>query len=282
MFIALDGSNQRVSIDTVDKTKQYFCPVCGEKLSIKALDSLSVKAHFAHKKGTECLDTWQHDMSEWHYNWQCLFPEEFREVVVEKDGIKHRADVLINDYVIEFQHSPITATEIMERNTFYLNCGYNVIWVFDANGKIKNSFDKDGCIDPAKLKVGDLEWKRARAEFKDQICKEVSYFIEYNTNISTNPPSNSNIMLFLTELHPKEIKYLPTIFPVGDRDKYIYLIKDYFVRSFLPKKDNDNVMSALDIIKKSLYYRQSLQQAPLQLRPRYTVGNSQSRRKSRF
>ena len=264
MFIALNANNEKVSIENADKICEYFCPVCNEKLSIKATNSLSVRPHFAHKKGTECIDTWRHDMSEWHYNWQCLFPEEFREVVVEKDGIKHRADVLINGCVIEFQHSPINATEIMERNIFYLNCGYNVIWVFDANGKIKNSFDKDGCIDPAKLKAGEhLEWKRARAEFKDQTCKKVIYFIEYNTNISTNPPSNSNIMLFLTELHPKEIKYLPTVFPVGDMLKYNYLIKDYFVRSFLPKKDNDNVMSALDIIEKSLKYNQFLQQAPL-------------------
>ena len=121
MYIAFDEYKTRVNIESADKTKQYFCPICGEKLSIKAVNSLSVKPHFAHKKGTECIDTWQHDMSEWHYNWQCLFPEEYREIVVEKDGIKHRADVLINGFIIEFQHSPIKAEEIIERNSFYLN-----------------------------------------------------------------------------------------------------------------------------------------------------------------
>ena len=49
------------------------------------------------------------------------------------------ADVLINGYVIEFQHSPISRDEIKERNEFYTNCGYKVIWVFDANDKIKNT-----------------------------------------------------------------------------------------------------------------------------------------------
>ncbi|MBQ4272258.1 MAG: hypothetical protein IJB95_01195, partial [Clostridia bacterium] len=141
MFIAYDESKKRVDINDADKSKQYYCPICGEKLIIKAKDSLAVKRHFAHKKGAECLDTWQHDMSEWHYNWQCQFPEEYREVVVEKDEKKHRADVLINGYVIEFQHSPISRVEIKERNEFYTNCGYKVIWVFDANDKIKNTFN---------------------------------------------------------------------------------------------------------------------------------------------
>ena len=57
MYIALDENKIRVHIENADKSKQYFCPVCGEKLIIKAVDSLSVKPHFAHKKGTECIDT---------------------------------------------------------------------------------------------------------------------------------------------------------------------------------------------------------------------------------
>ena len=85
MFIALNANNEKVSIENADKICEYFCPVCNEKLSIKATNSLSVRAHFAHKKGTECLDDWKHDMSDWHYNWQCKFPEEYREVAVEKD-----------------------------------------------------------------------------------------------------------------------------------------------------------------------------------------------------
>ena len=207
VFIALNANNEKVSIENADKICEYFCPICNEKLSIKATNSLSVRPHFAHKKGTECLDDWKHDMSEWHYNWQCQFPEEYREVVVEKDEKKHRADVLINGYVIEFQHSPISGDEIKERNEFYTNCGYKVIWVFDANDKIKNTFDNNGSIDPVRLQAWErLEWKRARAEFKDQACKNVLYFIEYNTDIFTNPPRNPDIMLILTELHPKEIE----------------------------------------------------------------------------
>ena len=207
MYIALDENKIRVHIGNADKSKQYFCPVCGEELIIKAVDSLSVKPHFAHKKGTECLDTWQHDMSEWHYNWQCMFPEEFREVVVEKDGIKHRADVLINGCVIEFQHSPITAVEIVERNTFYLNCGYKVIWVFDAQNKVKNIYGAECSIDPFQ---GELEWKRARREFDIPTPSGVFVLIEYETKLSTNPPQEVRILLHLKKFNPKKIESFNT------------------------------------------------------------------------
>ena len=203
MFIALDENKNRIDIQKADKSHKYFCPICGEELSVKAKDSLAVKPHFAHKRGTECLDTWKHDMSEWHYNWQCMFSEDYREVVVEKNGTKHRADVLINGVVIEFQHSPITAQEIMERNAFYLDCGYQVIWVFDAQNKIKSWHGGDN-LDPFKT---NLEWKRARREFDIPTPKGVSVFIEYSTEVSTTPPQVTNIMLFLTKFEPKYITF---------------------------------------------------------------------------
>ena len=40
--------------------------------------------HFAHKSIADC-DTFTHDMSKWHINWQETFPEENREVVIELD-----------------------------------------------------------------------------------------------------------------------------------------------------------------------------------------------------
>ena len=89
MFIALDSNKNRVSIENAEKGVQYFCPICGEPLIIRAKDSVAVKPHFAHKKGTDC-DDFSHDMSEWHLNWQRQFPEECREVVVENNGKKQK------------------------------------------------------------------------------------------------------------------------------------------------------------------------------------------------
>ena len=93
MFIALDTNRNRISIENAIKGNQYFCPICGEILTIRATESLAVKTHFAHKRGTICYDDWKHDMSEWHLSWQRQFPEQYREVVIEKNGIKHRADM---------------------------------------------------------------------------------------------------------------------------------------------------------------------------------------------
>ena len=96
--------------------------------------------HFAHQ--LKCDDTWKYDMSAWHSEWQRQFPKRNQEVVIEFDGEKHRADVMACGYVIEFQHSPITADEFNKRNHFYLNYGKKVIWIFDFSDEFK-----DGRID---------------------------------------------------------------------------------------------------------------------------------------
>ena len=163
VFVAKDKEGNRVTIEEAARGCEYFCPICGGRVIVKAKESEAVSEHFAHKNKVEC-DSWQHDMSEWHRAWQNYFPEECQEVVVQSGGVKHIADVLINnDTVIEFQHSPITAEEIAERNRFYTECGYKVVWVFDAEGKIKNkSVDT---IDPILCADTDLCWKRPKREF---------------------------------------------------------------------------------------------------------------------
>jgi hypothetical protein len=116
-----------------DKKKNYFCSSCGCKV-IPRQGEHNIY-HFAHPKGTECLDSWNYDMSEWHSSWQNQFPEEMQEVVLTNNNEKHRADVLIENkkLVIEFQHSNLSSEEFRERNEFYNSCGYDVIWLFDVS-----------------------------------------------------------------------------------------------------------------------------------------------------
>lgn len=213
MFIANDKNGERISIDNVIIGEEYFCPTCGEPLIIKAKNSIAVKPYFSHRKGTLCTDNWKYDMSEWHRAWQEKFPEQYREIVLENNGIKHRADVLINNTVIEFQHSPITHEEILERNKFYLSCGYHVIWVFDATApsyKIKNK--NNDCVDPMKCKEDDLCWNRAKSQFKPIFPKGVNVYIQYKTTVSTQQKEYNgkefDILLLLTELTPKDFKFL--------------------------------------------------------------------------
>lgn len=70
--------------------------------------------HYAHRNN-ECADNWHYDMSEWHINKQSYFDKQFQEMVVTKNGVTHRADILKDGVVIEFQHSPITGEEFRER-----------------------------------------------------------------------------------------------------------------------------------------------------------------------
>jgi hypothetical protein len=68
-----------------------------------------------------------------------LYLKEYQEVVVEKNGVKHRADVKLPDgTVVEFQHSPISPIEAMERTNFY----GKVMWVFDLTKKDKIDWTK--------------------------------------------------------------------------------------------------------------------------------------------
>lgn len=248
MFIALNEDGERVSIENAQKYNQYFCPICGEPLTIRATDSLAVKAHFAHRRGTICYDDWTHDMSEWHLSWQMQFPEQFREVVIENDGIKHRADICINNIVIEFQHSPITSEEIAKRNNFYLSCGYQVVWVFDATDKIKNWIEDT--IDPMKCREDALCWKRAKQQFAIQMPPQVTIYLQYKTCVSNPQYANQefDIMLLLNKISPKYFTFYKT-FP-------FYISPNNFLKQYgIPL---DNVLSITDIINQTKIHMQQL------------------------
>lgn len=242
MFIALDSNMERVSIENAIADEQYFCPICGKPLTIRATKSTVVKTHFAHKRGMLCYDDWTNDMSEWHLSWQKSFPEQYREVVIEKDGNKHRADICINNTVIEFQHSPITGEEIAKRNDFYLSCGYDVVWVFDASDKIQNRIE--GPIDPMLCRADDLCWKRARAQFAISIHPKVKIYLQYKTTIARQGTANEevDVMLLVTKLTPKNITFYPTY------NNYIF--PENFLKEYGVTTDNE-VLSISEIVKRT-------------------------------
>lgn len=135
MFIALNSIGERVGAAEAIIGKDYYCPICGEEVLLR--NGQIREMHFSHKAGV-CTDAWHYDMSEWHRHKQSFFPIECQEVVVVNEGIKHRADVLIDDIVIEFQHSPISVKEFCDRNDFYTAIGLKVVWVFDVDEQWKS------------------------------------------------------------------------------------------------------------------------------------------------
>lgn len=96
--------------------------------------------YWSHRKNEAC-DGWYEPETEWHRNWKLIFGKENSEVVIQRDGIKHIADILTSsNVVIELQNSPIQSQVIRRREDFY---GERMLWIlngipFDENITIKN------------------------------------------------------------------------------------------------------------------------------------------------
>ena len=159
MKFALNSNGSRVFAQIAEKNQKYFCPVCGHHVILRRGEIK--EAHFAHES-TVCRDNWNYDMSEWHYWMQSRFPAEQREVVTKHKGEIHRADIRCGNCVIEFQHSPISAEEIDERNSFYRAAGCNVAWVFDLQDAYNDGRIVDCDYDGAPL----YRWSYPKASLK--------------------------------------------------------------------------------------------------------------------
>lgn len=130
MYYAVNNQNERIGIINAEYGQDYFCPVCNGKVIQKKGD---INAwHFSHLNACDC-DDW-YEMSEWHSEWQSMFPEKYREVVIEDGYEKHRADIKVDELVVEFQNSPISGKDFDCRNNFYTYWGM-LVWVFNLQEK---------------------------------------------------------------------------------------------------------------------------------------------------
>lgn len=135
MYFALDDSDVRWHASDAQKGRRYRCHVCNNEMVLKQGERVTY--HFAHKSQILCDPYYKENKSEWHRKMQERFPKDTREQGVwNRDHSKVRiADILIPTNrkvrVFEFQHSPISQHEFMERTSFYVDCGYDVIWLFN-------------------------------------------------------------------------------------------------------------------------------------------------------
>ena len=140
MLFANDHHDNRIYIDDTCSNQEYYCPYCGTSLVIKKGERR--QHHFAHKPNHICKDSWErehlYDISPWHMNWQLCYPKENQEIRLSLDQIAHRADVIVDRTVIEFQNSVLSASAFDDRNNFYFNFGYKVIWLFNLTDLIQN------------------------------------------------------------------------------------------------------------------------------------------------
>lgn len=104
------------------------CIDCGEEVVSKC--GTIVSHHFAHKSNSNCGSQFHDHKSEWHQAWQHTIvpalPGENVEVTIKSDACVKRADMVSHaKYIIEFQHSPLSLPERLEREAHYKN----LIWV---------------------------------------------------------------------------------------------------------------------------------------------------------
>ncbi len=116
--------------------KTGLCPLCQNKTITKCGEFKSW--HWAHKKSVDC-DSWYKPETEWHRRWKSVFGIANCEIILNRDNIKHIADVVtIHNRVIELQNSPINYETLTSRETFY---GTEMAWIvngakFSSNFKI--------------------------------------------------------------------------------------------------------------------------------------------------
>lgn len=123
--------------------------------------------HWRHVNKKDC-DPWYSYKSDWHIDWQNKFPESWREVVINKNGVKHIADIqTLKKIVIEFQHSSISTYQIRERESFY----QNMLWVINAQ-EFKDNFRIRSNVN-SKLRNLEQEKRYEETVIQDELDDEI-------------------------------------------------------------------------------------------------------------
>ena len=203
------------------KSKQK-CLVCKRGHLLKQYDSTERSRHFQH------INAHDINMSEWHSEWQTNFPLHTREQELKKKNNlqirDRRADVLLDNKVIEFQHSNITSKEVQERQKDYTLHNKEIIWVIDGNDTIVETFL--------------LHSKRTYLEFKGAYWK-YDRFISYKYIYI-------NIKNKIYRIEPNRVKSHMI-------DVHEYKLKNDFIISL---KNNTTIFSDDNPIQTTLYVKQ--------------------------
>lgn len=220
MQFAYDYNDVRVFIDDSHSNQEYYCPYCGAPLITKK--GQIRQHHFAHRTNHLCTDSWErngtYDKSPWHNDWQDIFPRNNQEVKLQLGETIHRADVIVGRTVIEFQHSIIPAKTFDDRNNFYLNLGYKVIWLFDLTDLVDN-----GQITYAAQQRGlTFHWNNPKRAFASYDVKSgcIDLFFQINRN-----DEHSIVRVIDTSSSGFEIFYATNLMSKNDFLEYVGLIQ---------------------------------------------------------
>jgi competence CoiA-like predicted nuclease len=148
MNLVINDKNQRIRATDIKnylKTDKYHCTCCNEQM-IYVNGNENRICHFRHHPNSDCVSTTnkeyaENKKSDFHFNWQKLFPNDNTEVYFCENNKKHIADIYLENelekLVVEIQHSPICQESIDERTNFYKSNGRKLLWIFDITKKAK-------------------------------------------------------------------------------------------------------------------------------------------------
>lgn len=164
---------------------------------------------------------------EWHTEWQSYFND--REKTIYNDNFttlskRRRADVLLSNYVIEFQNSKISIEEVEARKKDWSYCDKKIIWVINGNHTCVVSPKNNGIF---LITVEYSWWKAENFQCHDIVFFDIGgkiYIIEPNNIkslvVQTSAPySKDNFIKMLKEddmrvidkLNNKYIDHRPTV-----------------------------------------------------------------------
>ena len=133
MLFANDDDGDRVR---ATPSSRAWCPTCAAPMISKC--GKVVVWHWAHESVVDC-DKWSEGETPWHAAWKSRFSDTERPIKRIYPGgleVVHRADAVTpGGVVIEFQHSSISADEVIERESF---C-QNMVWVIDGTKAFRSS-----------------------------------------------------------------------------------------------------------------------------------------------
>lgn len=138
--VSLGYRYKKETLDYLQKTEKFFCPVCGEALVLKLGERRIY--HFAHKRGSVCSKSNENE-TPYHmegklqlFRW--LRKHRFEAVLEYYDQeMKQRPDILYyqskQKIALEYQCSSLPIEVFIKRNRQYVEHNYHPIWILGDN-----------------------------------------------------------------------------------------------------------------------------------------------------
>ncbi|MDN6967522.1 competence protein [Oenococcus sp. UCMA 17063] len=179
MLVAKDCHNVLIEADHARRDELFYCPFCKKRLLLRR-GEIKIP-YFAHSVNDNC-SSFSENESEIH-----LLAKKKIKKAAESMGyraelekvlpsISQRADLIISDssgkeVAIEFQQSPISISDLRERNRGYMIIGLPVIWILGPNYSFTN---------PSQRIIFKFADQETKVYYWDQFKEQIRVFAGFS------------------------------------------------------------------------------------------------------